>query len=240
MEQNDMMSLFQDSEVEKTSISRKEALSERDKWEKRKARLGVMRADLTCNLDLDEQGFPTIKPYFGTPDTTLIDFKTAMSADRHNCWVHFFMFDECFEQIWNPSYTDRDLDALTRFRGILTPDFTLNPRLSPIQQQFNVFRNRAIGQLMQSRNKPVIATVGWSFRSSFDYCFAGLSEGGTVAISTNGVLKNIVSLRMFKEGVFEMERRLRPDNIVVVGQEIPIKTKAQQIWYPNTNTTLRL
>ena len=120
---------------------------------------------------------------------------------------------------------------------MFTPDFTLNPWLTPWQEQFNIFRNRAIGQIAQRKGSNVIPTVGWSFRRSFDYCFCGLSEGGTVAISTNGVIKEFVSSRLFREGVFELERHLRPEVIVIYGTKIDLATKAQQIWYPNTHIT---
>ena len=123
------------------------------------------------------------------------------------------------------------------FKGMFTPDFTLDPRLSPWQERFNVFRSRAIGQLVQKKGGTVIPTIGWSFRRSFDYCFCGLSEGGTVAISTNGVLNHQVSLRMFMEGVFELERRLRPEIIFIYGSKMDLHTKARQIWHSNTHIT---
>jgi hypothetical protein len=116
---------------------------------------------------------------------------------------------------------------------MFTPDFTLDPRLSPLQEQFNLFRSRTIGQLVQRRGGNVIPTIGWSFRRSFDYCFRGLYEGGTVAISTNGVLSKVVSFRMFLEGVFELERQLRPEVIFIYCEKIDLQTKARQIWHPN-------
>ena len=184
---------------------------------------------------LNDEGCPIISPYFGIPDSPLVDFKEAMSSDDFMKWVHFFIDDVFFEQIWNPKYTERDIEKLTKFNGTFTPDFTLNPWLSPWQEQFNVFRNRAIGQIVQRRGGNVIPTIGWSFRRSFDYCFCGLSEGGTVAISTNGVLNNVVSLRLFLEGVFELERHLRPEVIFIYGNKLEFHTKAQQIWHPNTH-----
>ena len=125
-------------------------------------------------------------------------------------------------------------EILCKFKGMFTPDFTLDPRLSQWLERFNIFRSRAIGQIVQKRGGIVIPTIGWSFRRSFDYCFCGLSEGGTVAIITNGVLNNYVSLRMFLEGVFELERRLRPEVIFIYGDKIELRTKARQIWHPNT------
>lgn len=205
----------------------------RAEWNLRKSRLGVIRVDLTNDLEMTEDGFPVIKPYFGYPEYPLIDFKEALSTKEYDYWVQWFIDDVCFEQIWNPRYTDRDLDILSRFRGAFTPDFTLWPNMSPIQEQFNLFRSRTIGQKLQSLDVPVIPTIGWSTRRSFDYFVSGLSEGGTVAISTNGVMKSFVSQRLFREGTFEMERKLRPEIIVIYGAKIELKTKARQIWIPN-------
>ena len=233
------LSFLSESELAKMISPDFPRLKNRAEWELRKSRLGVIRADLTKNLLLSERGCPIIKPYFGIPDSPLIDFKEALASNSYNYWVHFFIDDVSFEQIWNPRYTNRDIEILSRYCGVFTPDFTLKPNLSPWQEQFNILRSRTIGQLLQCRNVPVIPTVGWSFRKSFDYCFEGLSEGGTVAISTNGVKSEIVSLRMFLEGVFEMERRLKPRVIMIYGDKIEVKTKALQVWIPN-NTIAHL
>lgn len=210
-----------------------EAPSGRDMWEDRKKRLGCLRVDITKTLKSDESGFPVIEPYWGIPENGLIDFKEAISSTDYYHWVHFFVDDVEFERLWNSSHTERYLTKLEHFAGCFSPDFTVSPDMQPWQEQFNIARGRAIGQILQSRGVNVIATVGWSTRRSFDYSFAGLSEGGTVAISTNGVLKQTASVRLFREGVFEMERRLRPENIILVGQELSLNTKARQIWYPN-------
>ena len=234
MMDREQLSLFSETEMIRMispAFSRKKNRAE---WELRKSRLGVIRADLSKNLVLSDEGCPIIKPYYGIPEYPLVDFKEALSSYIYDFWVHFFIDDVFFEQIWNPKYTERDIKILTEFKGMFTPDFTLNPSLSSWQEQFNVFRSRAIGQIVQRRGGNVIPTIGWSFRRSFDYCFCGLSEGGTVAISTNGVLREFVSLRLFLEGVFELERHLHPEVIIIYGDKIELHTNARQIWYPNT------
>lgn len=231
----EQLSLFSETELVRMispAFSRKKNQAE---WELRKSRLGVIRADLSKELLLSDEGCPIIKPYFGTPEDPLVDFKNALVLGNYDFWVHFFIDDVLFEQIWNPKYTERDIEILTKFNGVFTPDFTLNPWLSQWQEQFNIFRSRAIGQIIQRRGGNIIPTVGWSFRRSFDYCFCGLSEGGTVAISTNGVLDKFISLRLFLEGVFELERHLHPEVIFIYGNKIELHTNARQIWHPNTH-----
>lgn len=207
----------------------------RAEWHLRKTRLGAIRADLNDGLEMTDDGFPTITPYFGYPECPMIGFNEALRSQEYDYWVQWFVDDVCFEQIWNPKYTERDLAILSRFRGSFTPDFTLWPNLSPIQEQFNIFRSRTIGQKLQRLDVPIIPTVGWSTRRSFDYFISGLSEGGTVAISTNGVLKRLVSQRLFREGVFEIERKLKSEIIVIYGEKMELKTKTRQIWIPNNN-----
>ncbi len=227
------LSCFSEAELVKMispQFSRQKHRAERNL---RKSRLGIIRADLTEDLEKTDNGFPIIKPLFGYPQYPLIDFKEALRIKEYDYWVHWFIDDLCFEQIWNPRYTERDLSILSRFKGAFTPDFTLWPNMSPIQEQFNIFRSRTIGQKLQKRDVPVIPTIGWSTRSSFDYFVCGLSEGGTVAISTNGVLRSFVSQRLFREGVFELERQLRPEIIIIYGAKMDLHTKAQQIWIPN-------
>lgn len=36
------------------------------------------------------------------------------------------------------------------------------------------------------------------------------------------------------EGVFELERQLRPEVIFIYGDKNEMRTKARQIWHPNT------
>jgi len=234
---NCQLTLFSEKELAKMISPAFPKKRNHVEWELRKSRLGAVRADLSKNLILSDEGCPIIKPFFGVPDYPLIDFKEALSSKDYPYWVHFFIDDVNFEQIWHPQYTERDIEILIKFKGIFTPDFTLDPRLGPWQEQFNIFRSRTIGQLVQKCGGTAIPTVGWSFRRSFDYCFCGLSEGGTVAISTNGVLRKFISLRMFHEGVFELERQLRPDVIFIYGEKIDLQTRALQIWHPNKYIT---
>lgn len=196
--------------------------------------LGAIRADLSKDLKLTEEGCPILEPCYEAPNFPLLDFKAALAIDNRDYWIHFFIDDIFFEQLWNPRFTDRDILLLSEFEGCFTPDFTLFPNMSVWQEQFNVFRNRAIGQLVQKKGGRVIPTIGWSNRRSFDFAFKGLSEGGVVAISTNGIKKSLVSIRLFREGVFELERQLRPSIIIIYGDIIEIKTKARQIWHPNS------
>ena len=160
---NCQLSLFSEKELAKMISPAFAKKKNHIEWDLRKSRLGAVRADLSKNLILSEEGCPIIKPFFGVPDYPLIDFKEALSSKDYLYWVHFFIDDVNFEQIWHPQYTERDIEILIKYKGIFTPDFTLDPRLGPWQEQFNIFRSRTIGQLVQKCGGTAIPTVGWSF-----------------------------------------------------------------------------
>lgn len=60
---------------------------------------------------------------------------------------------------------------------------------------------------------------GWGSPDSFDFCFDGLSQGGTVAVSTTGCFWDD-GQHCFEIGYREMIRRLHPDQVLVVGPEL--------------------
>ncbi len=54
--------------------------------------------------------------------------------------VHFFLYDYRFERVWkNP---DSDLERLSRYRAVLSPDFSMYLEMAPVMQLYNTFRNR--------------------------------------------------------------------------------------------------
>lgn len=56
----------------------------------------------------------------------------------------------------------------------------------------------------------VIPTVGWAGEESFEFCFDGLPKGGTVAVSTVGVMNNKDAKEIFRRGMEEMIRQVEP------------------------------
>ncbi len=203
-------------------------------WRQRVFRKSFHRVDLLNGLELDDYDIPKLHAYYGELPKSIIDWKTAKS--HKNCtfnWIHFFIDDASFEDVWNPKYTNRDLDILCNFAGIITPDFSLLPNMTYASKVFNVQRNRTIGQILQRRGQNVIPSISWAERESFNYCFKGIPLYSTVAISTNGVFRNTVTKKLFFEGFFEMERVLHPTSIIVFGEKIDLQTMAKLVFFPS-------
>ena len=70
-------------------------------------------------------------------DLLLIGFdKTHLEDNNHlGRMVHFFLYDYRFERVWkNP---DNDLEKLSRYRAVLSPDFSMYLEMAPVMQIYN-------------------------------------------------------------------------------------------------------
>lgn len=162
--------------------------------------------------------FPVLKPCNFVPDH-LLSFKDMLSIGDFTAGVHFFTDDYRFERIWRN--TAAYLPRLARFQCVFTPDFSLYLDMPLAMQIWNTYRNRLIGQICQDYGMNVIPTVGWAGEESFDFCFDGLPQGGTVAVSTVGVMNNKAAKDIFRRGMEEMIRRVKPGFILIYGNPYP-------------------
>lgn len=157
-------------------------------------------------------------------DLLLIGFdKTNLQDMKHlDRMVHFFLYDYKFERVWkNP---DTDIERLSRYRAVLSPDFSMYIEMAPVMQIFNVFRNRWCGAYWASKGIRVIPTVNWGDESTFDFCFDGIEKGSTVAVSTymaSAHDNRQDQKEWFMAGYNEMLRRIEPERIICYNTPFP-------------------
>lgn len=136
----------------------------------------------------DSMGIPTIpKPKFdddSLADLRLFPFNQIVSdCGLHSSRiVHFFLYDYNFEKIWN--YPEKFVKLLSKYQGVLTPDFSMYTEMPYALQVYNTFRNRWCGAYMADKGINVIPTISWSDEKSFEFCFKGVEKGSIVAVST--------------------------------------------------------
>ena len=82
---------------------------------------------------------------------------------------------------------------------------------------WNIYRSRVIGAYYQRQGIPVIPTISWAEEETFDFCFQGIPENGIVAVSSIGVKENATALDIWKDGMKEMIKRLKPRTILLYG-----------------------
>ncbi len=157
-------------------------------------------------------------------DLLLIGFdKTHLEDQNHlDRMVHFFLYDYRFERVWkNP---DNDIEKLSRYRAVLSPDFSMYLEMAPVMQIYNVFRNRWCGAYWASKGIRVVPTVNWGDESTFDFCFDGIEKGSVVAVSTYMAAEHgnrQDQKAWFMAGYNEMLRRIEPERIICYNTPFP-------------------
>lgn len=148
----------------------------------------------------------------------LIGFNYAKSSKEKNVGIHFFVDDYQFERVWRSP--DKYLDILRNYDCILSPDFSLYMDMPRPMKIWNIYRSRQIGAYYQSKGIKVIPTLSWAEEETFKFCFCGIPEGSIVAISTIGVKEDTNALFVWKAGVKEMIKQIKPSCILVYGGKI--------------------
>ena len=159
---------------------------------------------------------PAIKSVDYTGGCEFIGFNYAKSCKMPGeKGVHFFVDDYQFTRLWTS--IDRYVKMLSKFRYVMTPDFSTYTDFPMAIQIYNHYRKHWVGAYLQDHGISVIPTISWSTPDSFEWCFDGEPEGSVVAVSAVGCLKNAESKRLFIEGYEEMVQRLHPERIIFYG-----------------------
>ena len=103
----------------------------------------VFHAFLVKNANYDSSlEIPCLKNEFRTPQK-LITFSKAIRSTEYDAWVHFYEDDTSFERLWNRPNTY--LPILKKFKGVISPDFSVYRDMPLVMQQWNIYRCRALG-----------------------------------------------------------------------------------------------
>lgn len=145
----------------------------------------------------------------------LIGFNFAKTSENKKCGIHFYVDDYQFERVWN--YPEKYVDILKEYECILSPDFSLYMDMPMPMKIWNVYRSRQIGAFYQNHGIAVIPTISWSEKETFDFAFEGIPENSIVSVSTIGVKENKGALKIWKDGMKEMIKRIKPSTILVYG-----------------------
>ena len=157
-------------------------------------------------------------------DLLLIGFDKTHLEDQNylDRMVHFFLYDYRFERVWKSP--DSDIEKLSRYRAVLSPDFSMYLEMAPVVQLYNVFRNRWCGAYWASKGIRVIPTVNWGNESTFDFCFEEIEKGSVVAVSTYMASEHDNrgdQKEWFMAGYNEMLRRIEPEKIICYNTPFP-------------------
>ena len=167
----------------------------------------------------DYEGYielPKIKTSNFIPEK-LVSFSKAMSKTwtDFDCWVMFYEHDIKFERLWhNPK---QYLSKLKKFKGIISPDFSLYRNMPLCMQMWNTYRGRALSVWLQDNGIEIIPNVRFNDKRTYEFCFDGIEKFKTVAVGTHGCIKRKEDIIFFKVGLTELVQRLSPKTIIVYG-----------------------
>ena len=167
-------------------------------------------------------GIPSMFPTQITGDKFLRFCDWNEVEDPENYIVHFYYDDIKFMQAWrNP---DKYVDKLKKFKAVIAPDFSSYTDFPIVLQILGAYRRQWTGAYWQSLRLNVIPDCQWGNEETYKWCFEGIPENATVAISSLGVKGNKefngIEDSLFKKGFDEMVDRLHPTAILWYGDVI--------------------
>lgn len=177
-------------------------------------------------------GIPSIMSCAPVKVSQLIGFNQAISlkCNQSGIGVHFYLDDYQFERVWN--FPNRYVNILKHFGCVAAPDFSMLIGMPKAMMIWNHYRKMAVAQFWQNQGIQVIPTLNWADRDSWDFCFDGMPVGGSVSVSTLGVMKNPVAKKIWYDGMTEAVRRLKPEQILAYGQPIEFDPAgAEVVWF---------
>lgn len=177
-----------------------------------KLKENALKSNLVKNAEfVGKYDFPMLKKTTKIPSKA-IPFDQLNASTDYKQWVHFYIDDYKFERIWNN--LDRYIQTFKKFYGIIGTDFSTYMDMPLAQQIWNLYRNRVISHYLQENGIDVIPNVQWGTEETYEYCFDGIPSGGTVAVSTNGCIKDKLNRYYFQKGLEKMVEVLQPTTIV--------------------------
>lgn len=164
----------------------------------------------------------------------LIPFNYALTdRNQQEKICHFYIDDYQFDRVWNRP--DAYLHLLSKYRAVLTPDFSKYTDFPKAVQIFQQYRQMWCGAYWQSHGITVIPSLGWSDEESFDWCFDGVPHNSIVSISTVGCLANKEYFAGWMKGYLKAMEVLSPSFILFHGNipnglEIPCDYTVSPNW----------
>ena len=154
-------------------------------------------------------GFPKVKGVRlrHPDDIKLLGFNYATNKKTENKegqWVHFFLPDYRFQQVWNNP--QRYIDCFRQYKGITSPDFSCYIGMPKAMQIFNVYRMAFLSAYYERYGIKVLPSVTWGEPDTYDWCFDWVPKRSA-----------IVSQSKFLHGFERMLDIVKPYQVIIYG-----------------------
>ena len=165
-------------------------------------------------------GFPEIKGVRirHPEDVKLLGFNYATNPktlDKDKQWVHFFLPDYRFQQVWNNPV--KYIDCFKQYKGICSPDFSCYIGMPKAMQIFNVYRMAFLSAFYEREGIKVLPSVTWGEADTYEWCFSWIPKGSAVVVSTVGCVQNKQATKEFLKGYEKMLDIVQPYQVILYG-----------------------
>lgn len=175
----------------------------------------VFHAFLVKNATYDSPlEIPCLQPEKQKPNK-VISFTKALHSTDYDAWVHFYEDDTAFERLWNKPNTY--LPILKKFKGIISPDFSVYRDMPLVMQYWNIYRSRAIAFWLQDNGLAVIPNIRFSDERTYKLSCAGIQKHGVISVGSHGCMKLFTERAYFQNGLNYVIETLKPSTLVVYG-----------------------
>ena len=182
----------------------------------RRMRKDVFHAFLVKNASYaGKEEIPCVKTSSLLPEK-VIPFSKILSSHDYDAWIHFYEHDYVFEKLWNNP--QKYLPIIRKFKGVISPDFSLYYDMPLVLQKWNTYRGKALAFWLQTNGVEVIPNVRWGDERTFGLSTLGVEKNKTIAVGTHGCIKTVEGRQMFIRGFDYVVKTLKPKNIVVYGR----------------------
>lgn len=165
-------------------------------------------------------GFPQLAEVHMSPADT-VDFRESFSRKIKN-WrdlaINFYIDDFKFGGCW--SRPQKYIEHFKCFNCIFGFDFSMNIHAPMAVNIWNNYRNHALNYFYSTHGIKVVPDANILPEMFWDWCWDGLPKYSTFCCCTNGRIKNPKIRHEFCEQFKEMERRLEPEKVIIVGRRI--------------------
>lgn len=182
----------------------------------KKAKNDVFNSFLVKNAMYDgKEEIPRIKTSNLLPEK-VVPFSKARRIQKFDSWMHFYEYDSVFECLWNNP--QRYLSVIKRYKGIISPDYSLYYDMPLCMQIWNTYRGKALACWLYENGVEIIPNVRWGDERTFKLACLGVEQNKTIAVGTHGCIKTVDGRNMFIAGFDYVINKLKPKTVIVYGR----------------------
>lgn len=173
--------------------------------------------------------WPELEPADALP-RRLRSLVTCPRCTDTEAGVHLYLDDHRIENTWTDP--ERYVGMLRRFACVMTPDYSLWLEMPEPMKRWQVYRSLAVGKAWQDAGLCVVPTLTWGGPDTFSWCFDGIPKGGTVSLSTVGLMRSVEGRRLFDEGADAAMEAVSPSRVLAYGTRREFDARgAEVVWY---------